>query len=251
MWLQDMKWPDVTEYLRDKDVILLPVGSTEQHGRHAPLGTDTFIASRLAEDAARRASVICAPPLAFGWSPHHLVLPGTISIRPTTLQELLMDVIHSLARHGFAKFIVVNGHRITNLPWMQLAAQQAQSELNVTVVIFDPAYMAKEIASPLGFGTIGHADELETSQMLHLLPHLIDLDRAVDSPDDARPLYHVDPRSNQDTLCYVPSTLTHMQRVAEETGGSTGRPTRSRADLGQRLHEHLVSRLVAVIESVR
>ena len=250
-WLQNMKWPEVREYLRGKNVILLPVGSTEQHGGHAPLGTDTFIASALAEDAARRASVLCAPALSFGWSPHHLVLPGTISIQPTTLQDLLVDVISSLALHGFGRFVVVNGHRITNVPWLQLAAERAQRALNVTIVIFDPAYMAKELVPRLGLGMIGHADELETSQMLHLLPHLIDLKQAVDSPEHAQPLYHVDPRSPQDTLCYVPGTLAQMQRIANETGGSTGQPTRSRADLGQHLHEHLVSRLVEVVESLR
>ncbi len=250
-WLQDMKWHEVQDYLGRRDVVLLPVGSTEQHGRHAPLGTDTFIAARLAEDAARRAEVVCAPPLPFGWSPHHLVLPGTISIRPSALQEVLVDTIQSLATHGFARFVVVNGHRITNLPWMQLAAQQAQSDLDVTVVIFDPAYMAKEFAASLGFGMIGHADELETSQLLHLLPDLVDLTCAVDSPEHARPLYHVDPRTGQDTLCYVPSTMAQMRQIVEETGGSSGQPTRSRADLGRGLHEHLVNRLVEVIESLR
>ena len=250
-WLQDMKWPEVREYLREHDLILLPVGSTEQHGRHAPLGTDTFIASRLAEDAARRTLVICAPPLPFGWSPHHLALPGTISIRAEVLQDVLVDAIRSLAVHGFATFVVVNGHRITNVPWMQLAAQRAQSDLNVSVVIFDPAYMAKEVAPTLDFGMVGHADELETSQMLYLLPHLIDLEQAIDSHDHGRPFNHIDPRAPEDTLCYVPSTLRQMQHLVEETGGSSGQPTRSRADLGQRLHEHLVSRLVAVIESLR
>ena len=229
-------------------MILLPVGSTEQHGPHAPLGTDTMIATCLAEDAARRTHVLCAPPLSFGWSPHHLALPGSISIRPGVLQSLLYDVIASLAQHGFKQFIVVNGHRITNLPWLQLAAQQAQSELAVSVLIFDPAYMQKEIASELGFGPLGHAEELEISQMMHLYPTLIDLSKAIDSTGHDRPLYQVDPRFGGDTLCYVPSTLQKMQAIASETGGSTGKPTRSNAEAGKRLHEHLVNRLVEVVK---
>ncbi len=247
-WLHELTWPDVSAYLQEKQSILLPVGSTEQHGRHAPLGTDTLIATRLAEDAARRTHLLCAPPLAFGWSPHHLVLPGTISIRPAVLQELLFDIIESLARHGFRRFIVINGHRVTNVPWLQLAAQRAQSQLEVAVAIFDPAYMQKEIASELGFGPLGHAEELETSQMMHLFPTMIDLQQAVDSKEHQRKLYHVDPRIALDTLCYVPSTLKQMEAIAAETGGSTGRPTQSDADLGRRLHEHLVARLVEVIE---
>lgn len=249
IWLQDLKWPDVSAYLTEKASILLPVGSTEQHGRHAPLGTDTLIATRLAEDAARRTSVLCAPPLPVGWSPHHLALPGTISIRPSVLQELLFDVISSLAEHGFEQFIVVNGHRVTNVPWLQLGAQKAQSALGVSVAIFDPAYMQKEIASELGFGPLGHAEELETSQVMYLQSDLIDLSQAVDSAEHDRLLYQVDPRSSADTLCYVPSTLEQMEAIVEETGGSTGQPTRSSADLGRRLHQHLVNRLVEVIEN--
>lgn len=249
IWLQNANWPAVNSYLEEKETILLPVGSTEQHGRHAPLGTDTMIATRLAEDAARRTAVLCAPPLSVGWSPHHLVLPGTISIRPSVLQELLFDTIQSLAEHGFGRFIVVNGHRVTNVPWLQLAAQNAQSNLAVSVSIFDPAYMQKEIASQLGFGALGHAEELETSQMMYLHPDLIDLSQAVDSEARSRRLYEVDPRMPDDTLCYVPSTLEEMKAIAAETGGSTGEPTRSSAELGRRLHEHLVNRLVEVIES--
>jgi creatinine amidohydrolase len=245
-----MTWPDVEHYLRTSDVVLLPVGSTEQHARHAPLGTDTLIATRLAEDAARQAAVVCAPPLHFGWSPHHMVLPGTISIDAPILQGLVFQIVRSLAQHGFKRFVLVNGHRIANLPWLQIAAEQAQRELGVRVVIFDPAYMQKEIVAELGFGRVGHAEEIETSQLMHLLPDLVHLERAVDSEPHQRPLYEVDPIFTGDTLCYVPSTLAQMEQIARATGGSTGQPTRSEAALGRRLHEHLVRRLVEVIANL-
>jgi creatinine amidohydrolase len=247
-WLHEMKWPEVEEYLKNKDVILIPIGSTEQHGRHAPLGTDSFVAIQLAKDASTKANVISAPPLFFGWSPHHMVLPGTISIEAPVLEAFLFQEIKSLSVHGFKNFIVINGHRITNLPWMQIAAEKAQSELNVKVVIFDPAYMSKEVASELGFGPLGHAEEIETSHMMYIRPELINLDQAVDSAEHARPLYHLDPRSSEDTLCYIPSTLSQMEKIVSETGGSSGKPSRSRADLGQRLHEHLLQRLVEVTQ---
>ncbi len=246
-WLQDMKWPDVEAYLKEKDLILLPVGSTEQHARHAPLGTDTLIAIHLAEDASIQTKVIVAPPLWFGWSPHHLVLPGSISIRAKVLQDLMFDVVGSLAKHGFGRFVIVNGHRITNLPWMQIAAERAQTELKVRVRIFDPAFMEKEIADELGFGPVGHAEEIETSQLLYIEPDLIDLSKAVDSDPHDTPLYQVDPRFAEDTLCYVPSTQEQMQEIVARTGGSTGHPTKSNPESGAKLHEHLVQRLVQVI----
>jgi creatinine amidohydrolase len=90
-----------------------------------------MVAIRLAEDAGELTDAIVTPPLWFGWSPHHLALPGTISIRPQILIEILFDVLSSLATHGFDRFVIVNGHRIVNIPWIQISAEKAQRELGV------------------------------------------------------------------------------------------------------------------------
>ncbi len=152
LWLQNLKWTDVQEYLKKDDRIIIPWGSTEQHGRFAPLGTDTYSAIAIAEDASAQTGVLIAPPTWYGWSPHHLVAPGTVSVRPEVLAEMLYDIIKSLAKHGFKKFVVVNGHRIVNVPWMQIAAERAQRELGVRVVIFDPAYMTDLLPALKGRG---------------------------------------------------------------------------------------------------
>jgi len=252
IWLHELKWTDVEEYLRHDDRIMIPWGSTEQHGRFAPLGTDTLSAIALAEDASRETGVIITPPMWYGWSPHHLVRPGTISIRGEVLIEVLYDVVKSLAKHGFRKFVIINGHRIVNVPWMQIAAERAQRELKVKAVIFDPAYMSKEIVDKLGFGPVGHAEEIEISQMLYKYPHLVDLSKAKDYAPEEKPLYHVDPRDPRDTLCYVPSTEDDMRRLIESSGDSiTGRPTQSSAEKGKKYHEYLVSRLIEVLEMLK
>lgn len=96
VWLQSLTWEEVAQKTREsKNTIILPVGSTEQHGTHLPVGTDTMVAIALAESAARKAEVLVAPPLWFGWSPHHMVLPGTITIRPEILIEVVYDVVKS------------------------------------------------------------------------------------------------------------------------------------------------------------
>ncbi len=253
VWLQEMGWEEVPSRRETAgQLVLIPVGSVEQHGRHLPLGTDSMVAIHVCEEAARKANVLVTPPLWFGWSPHHLALPGTVSVRAEVLLELLFDVLCSLSRHGFDRFIVVNGHRIVNVPWIQICAERAQRELGVRVAIFDPAYMSKEIAGELGFGEVGHAEEIETSHMLHLVPGLVHMERATDyAPPGQRLHYHVDPRSTQDTLCYVPMTARDLERRAPESGGTGGRPTLAAAEKGRRLHEHLVMRLVAVIEEMR
>jgi creatinine amidohydrolase len=116
----------------------MPFGSTEQHGPHLPVGTDTLVAVTLAEDAAARTGILAAPPLWFGWSPHHMVLPGTITIRPDLLAEFAFDMVASLHHHGFDNFVFINGHRIVNITWMQIAGEKAKRELGVKLVIFRP-----------------------------------------------------------------------------------------------------------------
>ncbi len=144
IWLQDLTWEEIRDYIETGGrTILLPFGSTEQHGPHLPVGTDTLVAITLAEDAAARAGILAAPPLWFGWSPHHMVLPGTITIRPELLAEFAFDMVASLHHHGFDNFVFINGHRIVNITWMQIAGEKAKRELGVNLVIFDPAYMSK------------------------------------------------------------------------------------------------------------
>ena len=252
MWLQEKSSQDVGDYLKSDDRIIIPVGSTEQHGSFAPLGTDTYVAATLAEEASARAGVLTSPPLWFGWSPHHLVRPGTISIRAEVLIEVLSDVIKSLADHGFRKFVIINGHRIVNISWMQIAAERAQRELKVKVVIFDPAYMSKEIVKELGFGPIGHAEEIEISHMLYRYPDLVDIKKARDNPHKARHLYHLDPHDPRDTLCYIPATREDLNDIYKKTGDTVGgTPTESSAEKGKRYHDHLVGRLIEVLDQLK
>ena len=252
VWLQENTWQELAERRQQaKDVILIPVGSTEQHGPHLPLGTDTMVAMMLAEDAAVSTQVVVAPPLWFGWSPHHMVLPGTIAVRPEVLIEILFDIIDSLHKHGFAKFVVINGHRIVNISWMQLAAERAQRLLGVKVTLFDPAYMSKEFVGSLGYGPVGHAEEIETSHMLYKAPHLVHMERAKDNPVAKHDLYSVDPAFAGDTLCYVPSTVKDMQKSVEVAGGTTGTPSRTTSEQGGKYHQHLLGNLVKVIRQLQ
>ena len=252
IWLQEMTWEEI-KIKKDESfkTIILPFGSTEQHGPHLPLGTDTMVAMTLAEDAAIKANVPVAPPLWFGWSPHHMILPGTITIRPEILAEMAFDIISSLHQHGFDKFVLINGHRIVNIAWMQIAGERAKRELGIKLVIFDPAYMSKSITAKLGWGDVGHAEEIEGSHMMYRYPDLVKMDWAIDSPHPKKPLYSVDPSYKEDTLCYVPSSLEEMKTATLKAGGTMGEPSKATIDGGKIYHDHLVSRLVEVIRMLQ
>lgn len=110
MRLELLTWADIEAYLKTKDVILVPIGSTEQHGPNGLLGTDHLAAEAIASEAGIRAGTIVSPTIPFGMSHHHLGFPGTISLSPETLLALMKDIVSSLYRHGFRRFYVVNGH---------------------------------------------------------------------------------------------------------------------------------------------
>ncbi len=251
-WLQEMSWPEAEAAIREaKGVAIVPVGSVEQHSLHLPLGTDSYVAITLAEDASEQTGAIVTPPVWFGWSPHHMVRPGTITIRPEVLADLTYDIMASLKAHGADKIILINGHRIVNVVWMQIAAERAQRELGVTVKIFDAAYMSKDIVGELGFGPVGHAEEVETSHMMYRFPEMVHLEKAKDNPIKETPLYSVDPCYVHDTLCYVPSSYEHAKKNADIAGGVTGEPSKSDPEKGKVYHDHLVRNLVAVIETLQ
>src|SRR5918999_3595347 len=103
--IQELTWQEVGQYLEHDDIAIVPIGSTEQHGLAGTLGVDTYVAIGLAEDAARRAGGLVAPPIWYGESSHHLAWAGTISLRQETVVAVVKDVCRSLARHGFRKLI--------------------------------------------------------------------------------------------------------------------------------------------------
>ena len=110
MNLQEKAWPQIEEYLKTKKSILVPVGSTEQHGPTGLIGIDYLSAWKIAEEVGIRTKTLVAPPLCFGMAVHHLAFAGTISLSPLTYVQVITEIIQSLTRNGFEKIYFVNGH---------------------------------------------------------------------------------------------------------------------------------------------
>jgi creatinine amidohydrolase len=110
MLLKLCAWPDVDAYLAHKQSIIIPIGSTEQHGPNGVMGTDFMTAELLAEEVGRLTNTLVAPTLTVGSAQHHMGFPGSMTIRPSTMIALLDDWILSLKRHGFTRLFFINGH---------------------------------------------------------------------------------------------------------------------------------------------
>lgn len=110
MLLHLSTWPEVATYLETSTGIILPIGSTEQHGPTGLIGTDAICAELIAKGVGEATNALVAPTLNVGMALHHMGFPGSMSLRPSTLILVIRDYLVGLAQAGFTKFFFINGH---------------------------------------------------------------------------------------------------------------------------------------------
>jgi len=178
IYYQNMTNKDVAERLKKNDVILIPVGSTENHGPSAPYGEDTYLDTRLCEQVAMATGCTVAQPVWYGSHPyHHLGMPGTIMIPEETLADYLVYIFAGFWNAGFRKMIVVNGHGQDYV--IPLAIHKFGKKFQVPGIILYVHFWncAKEQLDTTENGgpyltPFIHADEVEQSWALALFPEL-------------------------------------------------------------------------------
>ncbi|GAB4332194.1 MAG: creatininase family protein [Leptolyngbyaceae cyanobacterium] len=110
MLLHLSTWPEVEAYLTRSQGIILPIGSTEQHGPTGLIGTDAICAEAIARGVGEATQALVAPCINVGMALHHTAFPGSISLRPSTLILVIRDYLISLTKAGFTRFFFINGH---------------------------------------------------------------------------------------------------------------------------------------------
>jgi len=180
-----MTWPEIGALERERTVLVLPVGSVEQHGHHMPTGTDTYLATAVSDAAAALVgpNVVILPSPWYGLSAHHMHFPGSITLTAETMMAMVGDIVASVVKHGFRRIAVVNGHG-GNAGVIDVLASTLGHRFYGTARIacltyFTLARDAIMASRESKHGGLGHACEFETSLMLHLHPGLVHQDRAV------------------------------------------------------------------------
>lgn len=189
-----LTWPEVEALARDRTIVLLPVGSVEQHGHHLPLTTDALVSSHLCKPLAELMPEmiwLALPPIIYGYAKHSEIFPGTMSLAGTTLSLLTRDILRGMFRQGFYKVVILNSH-YENTDFVIEGASQALEGImgaRVLMVIwweFVPDRVVKEIFGADWRGwSHEHGGLTETSLLLHCAPEVVYLDRMRDDRSPA------------------------------------------------------------------
>jgi creatinine amidohydrolase len=187
--LDEMSWPDVKNILTKPHAVILPIGSTEEHGAHLPLNVDSFTVTYIAENAARKVKtengvdVLVAPTIDYTDVSPHKMFPGTIGVKLDTFIRVVVDVIEAFLDQGFKNIVALSGHLENNSP-IEIAVRMVKEKLP------EANLFAITSVHGLGFdampglvkavpGGMGHALEVETSFSLVIQPQNVHLDKTI------------------------------------------------------------------------
>ena len=229
--LETLSWVEAERCFAANPVVVIPLGAAaKDHGPHLPLNNDAIIACWLSEQLRRLRPVVIAPLINASYYPAFVEYPGSISLRSETARDVIVDSCNSLVRFGLTRFYVLNTGLSTLGP---LAA--AKSLLGDTLVF---AYLMLDKAlQTLPPGLLAqsygsHADEAETSLMLHIAPEVVDMTLAVDDGVEGE---------------------GHLTRQRGEglwsRSGVYGQATLASADKGRSIAEHLVQHCLQSIDA--
>lgn len=218
--LEKLTWREAAEWFRRDPRLLLPIGNCAQHGPHLPLGTDTVIVTRLAEDLARTCGILVAPTLAYASvSSREQEYAGTAALEARTLHAVLNELVASWEGQGLAEVIFLTAHGYA--PHVRAMAAVMTERVRVRAVDIHGIDLADFLDSP---GPVEHAGELATSLMLYLAPDLVDSSEIVD----------------------VPAVTVSRRGPAEAippagSAGVVGYPSLASAEKGRRVYDYLLS----------
>lgn len=241
-----LTWPEMNDAIAAQKLVILPTGSTEQHGPHLPLDVDVFLCESVCLEVGRRAAdkVLVLPPVAYGLNLHHIDFPGTIHIEPDVFINFCLNITKSVAYHGFKKILIVNGHG-SNSPLIDIVARK--TVLETPSLCFATTYfwfLLEEFEKVRESRIMAHADEFETSLYLYLAGDRVQMDKAVEDNDRMGKYVSSD------------STPNYFVRFNDYWGrwtktGVHGDPRKATAEKGRRIFEAAVKGLLELVDELR
>ena len=249
-----LTWSEINEAVLAGKVVLLPIGSTEQHGHHLPLDTDNFLARSVCLETAKLAprEILVMPTIPYGYNEHAQDFPGTIHVTYQHFIEYCLDVCKSVAYAGFDRIIIIDGHG-SNEHLCEFIARRATVETDAMVASTmwtNLAIDSFEAVRESGYGGAAHAGELETSAYLHLAPERVQMAKAQDhyggaAGKEGSKFLRVDLTKGWGPMKFVNWTSSATPH------GVSGAPTLATAEKGEAMMTAVSEDLVAFIREFR
>ena len=247
VFLGEMTSPEVEAFLRDHGTVIVPTGSTEQHGPHGPLLTDALIPTEIARRAAPRVNAVVAPTINYSLSYPHVGFTGLVHIRVPTFMALIEDLCLSLSSIGFRRIVFLNGH-YDNTYAIAYACANVADRVGREVKAFPINYwdgMTREEAAEFFDPSNGlHANKGETSAVMALNPGLVDLEAA----NAEMPPF---PETTNQAAVHTAFFFSSPGSVYRATrSGTWGDPRGSNVEFGERYLQVVTDATVRMIDDV-
>lgn len=237
MRLQLSTWPEVETYLKTSKGIIIPIGSTEQHGPNGLIGTDALCAEEIALGVGAAAGALVGPTIGVGMAVHHMEFPGTMTLRPSTLVLVIRDYVTALAEHGFERFLFINGHG-GNIATVRAAFNEIYAELRAARGASAPDVRCRVISWWENEGVYGLSKELfGSSEGSHATPSEVSVMQYL-YPDHIKEA-PLDPPVAPSSQFY--DARDYRRRFPDGRIGSN--PGLSRPEHGKRLYDAAVAAL--------
>lgn len=234
-------WESFERQVTNKSIALIPVGSIEQHGLHAPLGTDLLIAEAFAAKHKSEEHIFVLPSIPVGVSDYHRHFPGSLWVSSKTLVNYVGEIIQSLSYQKVKKIIIVNGHGGNIEPLRELARYQ-KKDFDVDVIVWTWfTAIENQIKDYFHYLPPLHADEVETSLLLAIAPQLIRQESLQKSEEEGSPNWGI----------YMQGNLISTVVKDFSKSGATGKPTRANIETGKMLFSLASENLTSLINEFR
>ncbi|UCG04568.1 MAG: creatininase family protein [Candidatus Heimdallarchaeota archaeon] len=234
--LENLTWIEAEETINSYEVALIALGArTKEHGPHLQLNNDFLLAEFLKEQVKDKIPTIVLPTLQYGYYPAFTEYPGSITLKKETFCSIVVEICQSMSLYGIKKFYILNTGVSTLLPLEQAA--KILGEENITLKYFNVLDISKELPDNLLVQEGGsHADEEETSIMLHIAPDTVDMSKAVKD---------LDLRPNRRGLTRDPKGDGHFSPT-----GIWGDPTVATREKGKVIVDIMISAIVKQINEM-
>nr|BAL57547.1 creatininase [uncultured Acetothermia bacterium]BAL58982.1 creatininase [Candidatus Acetothermum autotrophicum] len=236
--LERISWWKARELFQRTKVALVPVGSTEQHGPHLPLGTDFLTAHALAQSVARELNLICTPVVPIGVSEHHRQFWGTLWVSPETFRRYMKEIAQSLASHGVRRIVFVNGHGGNNASLQEICRELRAEKIFAVLWAWwlDPE--VQKLTAELFRSRGTHAGAIETSIILAVDPSLVERSQLEAAARGASEIY----ATSRDGAQLPLDTIDFSQ------SGATLDPREASQEAGQKIFHTACERLRAIVQ---